>query len=143
MNVKTHIMYKTIALSTLSFELNKKFKLPAKGIRVEMDLSVENKITKSKMLVCSLTAELFKTANKDGNAPFYLKATIEGHFESDDSTALKNFAAVNAPAHLLPFMRELIANTTMRASVPPLFIPPLNIKSLVDHIASKKKNAKL
>ena len=142
MNVNTHIEYKKIALTELVFELNKKFKLPAKGISVDIDLSVKTEIKKSKTLVCSLTAELFKNAKKDNSAPFYLRATIEGHFESDERTALKDFAAVNAPAHLLPFMRELIANTTMRASVPPLFIPPLNIKSIVDHIEEKKKSAK-
>lgn len=142
MNVNTHIEYKKITLTELVFELNKKFKLPARGISVDIDLSVKTDIIKSKMLVCSLTAELFKNAKKDKSAPFYLRATIEGHFESDESTALKNFASVNAPAHLLPFMRELIANTTMRASVPPLFIPPLNIKSIVDHIEEKKKSTK-
>lgn len=142
MNANTHIEYKKIALTELIFELNKKFKLPAKGVRVDIDLTVKTDFKKSRTLVCSLTAELFKNAKKDKSAPFYLRATVEGHFESDESTALKDFAAVNAPAHLLPFMRELIANTTMRASVPPLFIPPLNIKSIVDHIEEKKKSAK-
>jgi preprotein translocase subunit SecB len=142
LNANAHIEYKKVTLTELVFELNNKFKLPAKGVRVDIDLSVKTEIKKSKTLVCSLSAELFKNAKKDNSAPFYLRATVEGHFESDEKTALKSFAAVNAPAHLLPFMRELIANTTMRASVPPLFIPPLNIKSIVDHIEEKKKSAK-
>ncbi len=142
MNVNSHIRYKKIALTELEFELNKKFKPSAKGINVVMDLSVKIDFAKSKMLVCALTAEFFKDATKNGSAPFYLRATVEGHFESDDAEELKNFSSVNAPAHLLPFLREVIANTTMRASVPPLFIPPLNVKHILDTINSKTKSIK-
>jgi len=112
----------------LSFELNKNFKLPKDGVAIDLDLNVKNNFSKDKKtLITTLTAVLFKNAE---NAPFNLKVIVEGEFKGEYKN-LRKFSKLNAPAHLFPFLREIISNTTMRANIPPLVLPPLNLTELL------------
>jgi preprotein translocase subunit SecB len=70
-----------------------------------------------------------------------MKVTVEGTFTGDAPEELKRFAKVNAPAHLFPFVREIIGNTTMKANIPPLLLPPFNISAMVA-LQKQKKNDK-
>jgi len=42
------IWFENISLSDLSFKLNKNFKLPKEGIRIELDLNIKNNYSKDK-----------------------------------------------------------------------------------------------
>jgi len=122
------IRFEKILLSHLSFELNKNFKLPKDGVAIDLDLNVKNNFSKDKKtLITTLTAVLFKNAE---NAPFNLKVIVEGEFKGEYKN-LRKFSKLNAPAHLFPFLREIISNTTMRANIPPLVLPPLNLTELL------------
>jgi preprotein translocase subunit SecB len=128
------IKYVSVVLTHLTFELNKKFKAPAGGVPIDANFNVKRIFDeKKKRLIASLYIELFK---KVKNAPFSLEATIEGTFECADFEYLKKFSEVNAPAHLFPFLREIVANTSLKAGIPPLLLPPINLAAI---LAGKKK----
>ena len=59
-----------------------------------------------------------------------MKVTVEGIFAGKDYEQLKKFAKVHAIAHLFPFVREIIGNTTMKANMPPLLLPPINLSAI-------------
>jgi preprotein translocase subunit SecB len=108
--------------------------MPAGGVPIDADFNVKRVFDKKKKrLTTSLYIEVFKKAK---NAPFSLAATIEGTFECADFEYLKKFSEINAPAHLFPFLREVVANTSLKAGVSPLLLPPINLAAI---LSEKKK----
>jgi len=60
-----------------------------------------------------------------------MKVAVEGIFTGSDPKELRRFSKVHAPAHLMPFLREIVGTTTMKANIPPLLLPPFNISALL------------
>jgi preprotein translocase subunit SecB len=61
------------------------------------------------------------------------EASLEGVFRALDDEGKKKlgeFARVQGPALLIPFIRELVANTTARCATGPLLLPPINVYNL-------------
>lgn len=136
MGIDTGISFVKVTLTELSFKLNKKFKLPKGGVPVEIDVKIKNSFSPDKKtLTSTLSVALFSKAK---NRPFSMKVTVEGTFTGEDPEELKRFSKVNAPAHLFPFVREIIGNTTMKANIPPLLLPPFNISAMAS-LQKKKK----
>lgn len=128
------VNYLSVVLTQLTFELNEKFKAPPGGVPIDADFNVKRVFDKKKKrLITSLYIEVFK---KVKNPPFSLKANIEGTFECADFEKLKQFSEINAPAHLFPFLREIVANTSLKAGIPPLLLPPINLAAI---LSEKKK----
>jgi preprotein translocase subunit SecB len=46
---------------------------------------------------------------------------------------LEYFAQNNAPALMFPYIREIIATTTLKAGLPSVLLPPLNIHAIINH----------
>ncbi|AUD03269.1 hypothetical protein CWM47_16365 [Spirosoma pollinicola] len=46
--------------------------------------------------------------------------------DGTDQSILDNFADINGPAILFPFVREIIASLTARAGIPTVLVQPLN-----------------
>jgi len=134
--IDTGINFLKVTLTELSFKLNKDFQLPKKGVPVEIDIKTKNSFSPDKKtLISTLSITLFSTTK---NRPFSMKVTVEGTFTGEDPEELKRFSKVNAPAHLFPFVREIIGNTTMKANFPPLLLPPFNISAMVALKKQKK-----
>ncbi len=142
MGIETGINFVNVTLTELVFKLNKKFKLPKDGLPVEINVQTKNSFSPDrKTLNAVLSVVLFAKAR---NRPFSMKVTVEGIFTGEDPMGLKRFSKVNAPAHLFPFVREIIGNTTMKANIPPLLLPPFNITAMIeiDKVKRAKKNGK-
>jgi len=126
----TGINFISISLTELDFRLNKKFKLPKDGISVDIGVKTKNVFSPDKKtLAVTLSAALF---TKTKNPPFMMKVSIEGIFTGDSFNDLKKFSKVHAPAHLMPFIREIVGTTTMKAGIPPLLLPPMNLTALFE-----------
>lgn len=128
---KIGINFNDLVLEEINFKLNPDFK-PAKKIKVDVSYDINYEIDETKkILKVRVGVFIFE---KTENAPFklsiYLLAvySLEGSF---DEEKLKNFADVQAPALIFPFIREIVANITMRTPFPPLLLPPINIFKLV------------
>ena len=128
------VQYLSVVLTQLAFVLNKKFSFPAGGVPIDTNFNIKRVFDKKKKrLNVSLHVEVFKKAK---NAPFSLEAAIEGTFECADFENLQKFSEINAPAHLFPFLREVVANTSLKAGIPPLLLPPVNLAAI---LSGKKK----
>jgi len=137
LGIDTGISFVKVTLTELNFKLNKNFQLPKKGVPVEIDVKTKNSFSPDKKtLVSTLSIKLFSTTK---NRPFSMKVTVEGTFTGASAEELKRFSKANAPAHLFPFVREIIGNTTMKTNIPPLLLPPLNISAMVA-LGKKKKS---
>ena len=66
-----------------------------------------------------------------------MRVSVEGTFAGKSYEELEKFSKVHAPAHLFPFIREIIGNTTMKANIPPLLLPPFNLEAML--LAEKGK----
>jgi preprotein translocase subunit SecB len=67
-------------------------------------------------------------AELEGKPFFQVEVSMRGLFERSGETALTpdQFGKVNGPAILFPFVREHLANLTLRANLPPVLLPPIN-----------------
>ena len=125
------IRVKRIFLKSLHFKLNDNFKRekPLKyslGVDFEHSLSPDNKI-----LVANLKVDCMKGVE---NPPFELVVNLVGIFEqtAQPNIALDDYAKEMASGLLMPFAREVIANITSRIPLPPLLLPPINIRALIN-----------
>ncbi len=135
MKIDTGIDFVQVSVTELEFKLNKKFKLPEDGVPVDMGMDVKTALSQDKKtLTVVLSAALFQ---KTKVPPFKMKVSVEGVFVCNNTKELKDFSKVHAPAHLMPFLRETIGTTTMKANMPPLLLPPFNVTEILK--ASKKK----
>ena len=76
----------------------------------------------------------FDLARGMEDAPFTFKFKYISEFRSDGEgpPTIEEFAEANAPAYIVPYARELIADITARLGVvPPLILPPINVLKLV------------
>ena len=124
------IRVKRIFLKSLHFNLNEKVKIekPLKyslGVDFEHALSPDNKT-----LIANLKVDCMKGVE---NPPFELVVSLVGIFEqtAQSNMQLDDYAREMASALLMPFAREIIANITSRIPLPPLLLPPINIRALI------------
>ncbi len=84
-----------------------------------------------KKLVYKLTAEI---TEKRETPLFNLICTVVGVFsisQEYENMSLEEYSKYNAPATIIPFLRENVANITMRSGLKPFILPPINIYLLV------------
>lgn len=69
----------------------------------------------------------------DKNNVFTLHCSMIGVFtvsSGSKNMELEKFAENNAPAIMMPYIRELVTTTTIRAGLNPITFPPINIISI-------------
>lgn len=73
---------------------------------------------------------------------FTLTVSIEGLFEgSQEGLPLDQFAQVNAPAILFPYLRETVSNLTARSGHPALLLPTVNFVELARVVGEDKPHS--
>ncbi|OGW46378.1 MAG: hypothetical protein A2Y66_05385 [Nitrospirae bacterium RBG_13_41_22] len=121
-------------LIKIDFSLNPEFKIKAKKVPINPEIAIHHEFRKKqKELVVSLGIR-----QMTGNMPFYFEVVSAGLFRFEqipESVLLKQFATINCPAILFPYVRETIADLTRRSGFPPLHLNPINFIEL----AKKKK----
>jgi preprotein translocase subunit SecB len=123
-----HIVVEGIFLKRLDFEV---FRENLETPSYSMKMTSHTNFPNDNVLV-QITD--FDVAHAVENPSFKFRFSFEAHFrsEGEGEPTLKEFAAVNAPAYIVPYARELIANITSRTGVlPTLIIPPINVLELI------------
>jgi preprotein translocase subunit SecB len=90
---------------------------------------VKNYITPDKK---KLTTEFIAVLNSEG-APVFGRFTLIGIFTVDENEnmGLEEFSKSNAPAIILPYVREEIHSRLMKAGLPGMImIPPINLVAI-------------
>jgi len=111
-----------------------------KGMEIEIDIKVSSHINEQQT---EADLDLIFTIRgiKDDIQVLRLESRFIGYFESDGDSPnmnLNQFLNENAPALMFPYIREYVSNTTSRAGISPIIIPPINILALIKE--SEQKN---
>ncbi len=86
------------------------------------------------------TLDLFVKTDMFGNLPDAEKPPIVLNFlfharyevTEGENLSLEEFSRHNAPAYVIPYVRELVANITSRSVLPTLNLAPINIIAMID-----------
>lgn len=105
------------------------------SIAVAPSFSIEARVPEDKKtLDLFLAVDLFGNVAEEKRPPIQLSLVLHGHFEATETPymALDEFAKHQAPAHLFPYLRELVANITSRSPLPTLNLGPVNVVALIE-----------
>jgi preprotein translocase subunit SecB len=70
---------------------------------------------------------------KEEKELFNIKCAMIGMFSrvaGSENMELDEFARFSGPALMLPYIRETIASTTLKAGIAPVIIPPVNLQAI-------------
>ena len=123
------IVFEGVHLQSLHFKVSEEIdfeKLP-----YQVDFEVRRVLDPDKTILhLILEVDLAKGVE---NPPMEFRFTMVGTFRTikKRNLDLEEFAEIQAPSLLMPYVRELISNITSRSLLPPLIIPPLNILAMI------------
>lgn len=114
------------------FLLNTEFKRPlefnSKDEKISLGISINNKKNEN-----TLTVFLAIKVSMVNQPEFLANVEMAGVFEYDSTNipvAIDDFAKINAPAILFPFIREHLATLSAKANMNRILLPPLNFVAL-------------
>lgn len=150
---KPDIFFENVIVEKIDFErtsnlpdyLFDETKFDAEKLSVKS--TIERAITQEKnRLAIRFKVEIFLKDELEKKAKsFHVICAVIGFFSErskvQDSMTLEQFALYNAPAFVLPYVREAISDITMRAGMKPIMLPPINVFDVVDRVEKKDKNA--
>lgn len=119
------INFDTVFLKEIEF----KRLLKINSSQIDIDFTSHVSFSEDKM---RLIYELGCTVN-DKSGVFSLRCTMVGIFScvnGAENMTLAEFAKSNAPALIMPYIRELVTTTSIRAGLNPVVFPPINVVAL-------------
>lgn len=131
-----NIKIERISLNKLKFEIRS---FESKIIKTNLNVGVESEFPEENRLIQRVTFDLFYKIKK---SPIELSFSFIGHYssEGEGSPTLEEFSRIHAPAYVVPYARELIANITSRTGMlPTLVLPPINIYELLKESSESSK----
>ncbi|MDD3723155.1 MAG: protein-export chaperone SecB [Lutibacter sp.] len=105
-----------------------------KNLKNNIDIDIKNSINEN---ILGVTVILKFNTIIDKEIIISSEIKMAGNFEFSKNTniPLEDFGNINAPAIIFPFVREHLSNTSMKAGIQPILLPPINFVDL----AKKKK----
>ncbi|SDT87888.1 protein-export chaperone SecB [Desulfobacula phenolica] len=136
MSIENHFKFINYRVTKLNYSQNQAFKNKSvsNGIEIAPDFTVKYKKNDSTLFI-DLSIKF-----ENVNTPFFLTVVLTGVFElkfqiSDEE--LDKLANINLAAILFPFLRQVVADTTMKAGFAPLLLPPINFSKA--YMSKQKK----
>ena len=83
-------------------------------------------------LESTLTAK-FNSKDPEESKLFKLEVSVFGLFEEMPNSPLtiRQFAEIQAPALLFPYLREAVTTITSKSPIGPVILPPINVSALL------------
>src|SRR3954468_2977289 len=119
-----NVTLETIRLLKCDFNVNPDFPIDRRTLEIAFNFDLKRNFPESTILVALARVGLFEHAEAK---PFTLVVEYEARFtvpSADHADALRKFGRYDAPATLIPYLREAIANVTGRTNFGPLLLPP-------------------
>lgn len=131
-----------ISLNDVSFRRERSFtEEDIKNATQNFDIAINNTFVENENVVDVALTITYSQTFKEKELVF-AKITQVGLFkyEKDIVTPeqMHAFTSINAPAILLPFVREVLANLSIKAYLPPILLQPVNFVEL--NKATQKNN---
>ena len=105
-----------------NLNLDDNYKIDGNQLIVILTLNFETTLKEKKLIISTISmAGIFEFTEKIEEGPL----------------SIQNFASINAPAIIFPFIREHFATLTMKAGLKPILLPPVNFVEF----AKQKKEA--
>lgn len=124
-NEKVEFQFQDCRLLSVHFEVNSSF-TPGKDVQLDIRLNLTHEYHDSENLL-RLTVGVVA---KGENAPIAINVEMGSLFrfnhKPETAIELARLAEVNCAAILFPFVREVVADITRRAGLPPLLLDPVN-----------------
>ena len=119
-----------IILIESSFKREPQIDFDNKKLHNNINIDVQNSTANSNILYVTVIMD-FDTSI-DNKKFISSKIKMLGVFEFGDqlTISLENFANINAPAIIFPFIREHLSNVSMKAGIQPILLPPINFVEL-------------
>lgn len=138
----TSLVLDKIILDELSFKINPDFKGKIQDVNFLHKLeSKGNFDEKLNILDVYLALSTDDESSCEDLYPFQFSVVFLGRFHIKGEATkelIKIFSEVNCPAIILPYLRQCLADITMRGGYPPLYFPIINFNNFM-----KKKNTNL
>jgi len=118
-----------IVLIESHFKRQPEIHFKEEGYGNNININLENQTSENKLYI-TLTVD-FKAGIKDA---IDIEASVKmlGVFEYEESSTIpvSEFANINGPAIIFPFIREHLANCSVKAGMTPILLPPINFVKL-------------
>ena len=127
------IAFDKLILEKVTFETDPDYTFGKKPLGVQFGVDVEKSLSEDKKRLKIVLHVHIDLSGVDPS-PMKIFTVVAGYFSLHDEQnigALEEFAEIQAPTVMFPFVREIIANLTMRTDFPPLLIPPVNMRLIL------------
>ncbi len=104
------------------------------GGGVPLRIGARCRTASAELLEVELTLEIPSEAG-DASLPYHVEATFIGRFRINnlpEGLSLERFAKGNGIAIMFPYVREMVANLTMRGSFGPIQLPTMNVVAMLE-----------
>jgi len=135
--MKTKDAFKLLNMFLVESSFQRELLLDFNGKKMKENLSidVEKKIEENIIFVSlSVLFNISYRRKKYINAKIKMLGIFE--FGDDIPISIDSFGEINGPAIIFPFIREHLANVSMKAGIEPILLPPINFVQL----AKDRKN---
>lgn len=115
-------------------DFDKEYDEVENGLNIGSSISIEGT-----NIIVKLTAEIVQSFQE--RTLVEGKVVIIGVFKTDgngDEKQKENFASINAPAILFPYVREAISSASVKSGLPPVLIQPVNFVEMSIQDNNKK-----
>lgn len=126
------IRCKNIILMNSVFHREEKYSVQKVSNQINFDQNIEIS-EDQKNAVVSLKVILTQKSEEFETEQLRLEATYSGIFQVDGENAnmtLDSFCENSAPAILVPYIRQHIHELSVKASIPVILLPPINITAI-------------
>ena len=125
-----NIVTETVVLTESEF---KRYPQVDKNVSLNCEFSYRKELINDKNGQAFLTACITGANKANDEIAFEISCTFAGKYRIDKepNMEMQKFLDEYAPAHLFPYIREYINSISMRAGIPPVILPPLNILVLL------------
>lgn len=125
------IQCQNVIVTKLKFD--RKPELPSEKAAMEIQFNSKKKfVDDDNQLLYFLEATVII---KDETTTFLTYSSEHvGYFgveKSEQNMELKKFSEFNAPAVILPYIRETLSSITLKSGMKPIFLPPINIIAML------------
>ena len=100
------------------------------GYHNNVDINLENQTSDNKIFI-TLTVDFKAGVGEKEDIEAMAKMLGVFEFEEASQIPLKEFANINGPAIIFPFIREHIASCSVKAGINPILLPPINFVKLL------------
>jgi len=116
-------------------------------IKANVNINVKHNLKEERLYVfvtlifeaISSNDERSKSEEKEVSAKITMLGIFEFPYQENAELPLDDFANINAPAIIFPFIREHLASMSMKSRIPPILLDPVNFIKLYKD-AKKKEN---